>query len=188
MELRGLLRRERWRGGDQPGHMLVQRPVIPLLGAQRVIARAVATQVGCSLGERLARGTGGDTAAANAVIPAASAEHSAPAPACAAQGASRPLCGTASSPPASSLLAGTHTGTGTGTGTGTKAVAKAVADAVPHTVPGEVVVGGGEVSSDPALSAYAESVGHEDEPWTSVPGRGADDTESSFLLSAAPAA
>jgi len=184
VELRGLLRRERWRGGDQPGHMLVQRPVIPLFGAQRVTARAVATQVGCSLGERLARGTGGDTAAANAVIPAASAEHSAPAPACAAQGASRPLCGTASSPPASSLLAGTHTGTGTGT----KAVAKAVADAVPHAVPGEVVVGGGEVSSDPSVSACAESVGHEDEPWTSVPGRGADDTESSFLLSAGPAA
>jgi len=180
VELRGLLRRERWRGGDQPGHMLVQRPVIPLFGAQRVTARAVATQVGCSQGERLARGTGGDTAAANAVIPAASAEHSAPAPSCAAQGASRPLCGTASSPPASSLLAGTHTGTGTGT--------NAVADAVPHAVPGEVVVGGGEWSSDPALSAYAESSGNEDEPWTSVPGRGADDTESSFLLSAAPAA
>ncbi len=157
MELRGLLRRERWRGGDQPGHVLIQRPVIPLLGAQRVTATAAATQVGCRQRERLARRPG-DNIAAPAVIPAASAAHSAPAPSCAAHCASRPLCGTASSPPASSLLAGTHTGTGTGT--------KAVADAVPHSVPGEVVVGGGELSSHPALSAYAESSGNDDEPWT----------------------
>ncbi len=181
VELRGLLRRERWRGGDQPGHMLIHCPVIPLSGAQRVTATAAATQIGCSQGARLP-GRPGSNTAAPAVSPAASTAHSAPAPSCVAHGASRPLCGTASSPPGQ--LAPRRHPHRHGHGHGHQRSGRRSAPCSAW----RGVVWGGEMSSDPALSAYAESVGHDDEPWTWVPGRSADGTESSLPLSAGPAA